>query len=229
MRKALAAVVIVLIVGLVAADRIGVRIAEDRIAGEVAAQYGLTERPAVTVHGVPFLTQAVGGEYRRIEIGIGEFTQRGVTVRDVRVEVRDLRAPLGDLLGGVTSSIVAGTATASAVLPYELMRRNAPEQVAGIRPRGENLEVELSGTLAGIPVSGTAVVSVEATPEGVRVTPRSVDAGRLRVPTALLRRHLAWTVPVQRLPIAARITDIQVTPEGLRVTATARDVPLGRL
>ncbi|MBA9003134.1 LmeA family phospholipid-binding protein [Thermomonospora cellulosilytica] len=229
MRKVLVALVIVLVVGLVAADRIGVRIAEDRIAAEVAAQYDLTERPDVTIHGVPFLTQAIGGEYRRIEVGIREFTQRDVTVQDVRVEMRDLRAPLGDLMNGVTSNVVAGTATASAILPYELMRRNAPDQVRGIRAKGEDLEVELSGTLGGLPVNGTAVVSVEATPEGVRVVPRSVATGGLRIPVNLVRQRLSWTVPVQRLPIAARLTDIRVTPEGLRVTATARNVHLGGL
>lgn len=229
MRKASAVLMLVLIVGLVAVDRGGVRIAEGRIAEEVAAQYSLTERPEVTIHGIPFLTQAIGGQYRRIEIGIDEFTQRDVTVHDVRVEMHELRAPLGDLLNGVTSGVVAGTATASAILPYELMRGNAPEQVKAIRPQGGDLEVELSGSLGGLPVSGTAVVSVKATPEGVRLTPRSVAAGGLQIPTTLLRRQLSWTVPVRRLPIVARVTDIQVTPEGLRVTATARDVPLGRL
>ncbi|REE96595.1 LmeA family phospholipid-binding protein [Thermomonospora umbrina] len=229
MRKVLIVVAILLVGGLIAADRIGVRIVEDRIGREVAAQYDLREDPDVTIHGFPFLTQAIGGEYDRIDLRIGEYAQADVTVRDVRVEMHGVRAPLGEVTGGDSRNVTVRTATASAVVPYDLIRRYAPKEITRIAPQGPDLRVDLSGSLAGVPLSGTAVVSVRATAEGIRITPRSIGNGAVQLPVNVLRERLAWTVPVRDLPVGSRIGDVQVTEGGLRVSASARNLRLNDL
>ncbi|HEX2313629.1 MAG TPA: DUF2993 domain-containing protein [Thermomonospora sp.] len=229
MRKFLVAMAVLLVVGLIAADRIGVMIVEDRIGREVAAQYDLQQDPDVTVHGFPFLTQAIGGEYDRIDVRIPEYTQQDVTLSDVRVEMHGLRAPLGDVTGGNTDNVRARTATASAVIPYSLLQRYAPKEVTRITPRGSDLQVDLSGSIAGFTLDGTAVVSVRATDEGIRVTPRSIGNGLVQIPVNVLRERLGWTVPVRDLPVGSRISDVVVGESGLRVAATAEDVRLGDL
>ncbi|MFD0902551.1 LmeA family phospholipid-binding protein [Actinomadura sediminis] len=230
MRKALVVLLVLVVGGLIAADRIGVRVAQDEIARQVAAQEGLARQPDVTIHGFPFLTQAAGGEYDHIEVVIGEYTEQDVTLSDVRVDMRGLRAPLSELADGNTANVTARTATASAIVPYPMIREQAPKEVEGLAPKGENLEVDLAGAVMGVPLSGKAVVSLEATGKGIAVTPVSVAPdGGPQIPLALVKRQLTWVVPVTDLPVGSRISRIEPTADGLRVSATAQDVRLSDL
>ncbi|RFS83604.1 DUF2993 domain-containing protein [Actinomadura spongiicola] len=230
MRKVLLVLLILVAVGLVAADRIGVRVAEDKIGEQVAAQYNMQEQPEVTIHGFPFLTQALGGDYDHIEVAIGEWTDQGVTVTGVKVEMRGVNAPLSEVTQGSAANVTARTATASAVVPYAAIQKRAPEGVKGIRPKGDDLEVDLEGNVLGRSVTSTAIVAVKPTARGIAVTPRSVASnGGPQVPLALVRQSLTWTVPLADLPVGSRISEIQPTPDGLRVAATAENVRLNDL
>lgn len=230
MRKVLLVLLILVAAGLVAADRLGVRIAEDKIGEQVAAQYNLQERPDVTIHGIPFLTQAVGGEYKHIEVGIGDWTQQGVTVTGVKVDMRGVDAPLSEVTKGSAANVTARTATASAVVPYDVIQKQAPKEVKRIGPKGDDLSVDLTGNVLGFPVNGTAVVEVRPTAKGIAISPVSVGSnGAAQIPLALVRRQLTWVVPVSDLPVGSRISKIEPTPDGLRVAATAENVRLNDL
>jgi hypothetical protein len=230
MRKVLLVFLFVLIIGVIAADRIGVAVAQDQIATQVAAQNDLPRKPDVKIHGIPFLTQAIGGNYQQIDVAVGQMTQQGVTLDDVRVELADVQAPLRDVINGDTSNVVAGTATASAIVPYEAVRERAPAQVESISANGSNLQVR--GNMSAFGVSGdvTVVAGVRATSRGIGVTPQSVRSGDgPEVPLSLLRERFAFTVPVRDLPLGSRISRVEVTPGGLRIAATADDVRLSDL
>ncbi|WP_067459622.1 LmeA family phospholipid-binding protein [Actinomadura macra] len=230
MRKVLLVLLILVAGGLIAADRLGVRVAQNEIGKQVAAQYSLQERPDVTIHGIPFLTQAVGGEYDHIDVKIGDWTDQGITVTDVRVDMRGVKAPLSDVTSGDAANVTARTATASAIVPYDAIQKRAPKQVKSIAPKGDNLAVELTGTVLGVPLSGSAVVAVKPTGKGIAVTPLSVGStGAPQMPVALVRRQLTWLVPVADLPVGTRISKIEPTEAGLRVSATATNVRLNDL
>ncbi|WP_433241019.1 LmeA family phospholipid-binding protein [Actinomadura nitritigenes] len=229
MRKALLGLLIVVAVGLVVADRVGVRIAQNRIGQQVAAQYNLPRQPDVTIHGIPFLTQVVGGEYDHITVDIGDWTEQGVTVSDVTVDMRGLNAPLSDVINGDTTNMTADTAAASAIIPYDVIKKEAPKEVRSIGPKGNDLSVDLTGSVLGFQVNGTAVVSVKPTSKGIAITPESVGEGAAQMPLTLVRQQLTWVVPVRDLPIGARISGIEPTAGGLKVTATAHDVNLNDL
>ncbi|QKG24678.1 LmeA family phospholipid-binding protein [Actinomadura verrucosospora] len=230
MRKALLALLIVVAVGLVVADRVGVRVAQNRIGQQVAAQYDLPRQPDVTIHGIPFLTQVVGGSYDHITVDIGDWTEQGVTVSGVKVDMRGLNAPLSDVINGDTTNMTADTATASAIVPYDVIKKEAPKEVKSIAPKGNDLAVDLTGTVLGFQVNGSAVVSVKATSKGIAITPESVGTnGAAQLPLTLVRQQLTWIVPVRDLPVGSRISEIQPTAEGLRVAATAHNVNLNDL
>lgn len=230
MRKALVVLLVLVVGGLVAADRIGVRVAQGEIARQVAAQEGLARQPDVTIHGFPFLTQAAGGEYDHIEVLIGEYAQQDVTLSGVRVDMRGVRAPLSEIANGNTANVTARTATASAVVPYSVIEERAPKEVEGLAPKGENLEVDLAGAVMGFQLSGKAVVALEATEKGIAVSPVSVAPdGGPQIPLALVKRQLTWSVPITDLPVGSRISRIEPTADGLRVSATARNVQLSDL
>ncbi|MFG2006557.1 DUF2993 domain-containing protein [Spirillospora sp. NPDC048911] len=228
MRKVLLVLLILLIGGVIAADRVGVRVAQDEIGKQVAAQYNLQQRPEVKIHGFPFLTQAIGGEYDQIDVKLGQWTDRGVTVGDVTIEMRGVQAPLSEVTSGNAGNVTARTATASAVIPYSVIKARAPKEVKDIAPKGDYLQVDLNGVIAGYPLKGSAVVSVKPSAKGIVVTPISGGlAGLPQLPA--VGQLVSWTVPVANLPVGSRISDIQPTPDGLRVAATASDVRLNDL
>ncbi|MEU5876551.1 DUF2993 domain-containing protein [Spirillospora sp. NPDC047279] len=228
MRKALLVLLVLLIGGVIAADRLGVRFAEDEIARQVSAQYDLKQEPEVEIHGFPFLTQAIGGEYDKIDVKLGQWTERGVTVGDVTVEMRGVQAPLSEVAAGNSNNITAREATASAVIPYSVIKQQAPKEVTGIAAKGENLQVDLSGSVAGFPLSGSAVVAVKPSAKGIVITP--ISGGLTGLPQLpAVGQLVSWTVPVANLPVGSRISRIEPTPEGLRVSATAQNVRLNDL
>ncbi|MFI0350702.1 DUF2993 domain-containing protein [Actinomadura sp. 9N407] len=229
MRKVLLVLLVLVVGGVIATDRIGVRIAQDQIGQQIQSQYNLLRQPDVKIHGFPFLTQAVGGEYDRIEVGIGDWTQEDVRVTDVKIEMRGLKAPLSDVTAGNSANMTVRTATASAVIPYGAIQQRAPKEVKKIGPKGDDLQVDLTGSLMGLPLNGTAVVSVKVVDKGLAITPVSVGTGGAQIPLNLIQRQLTWTVPVTDLPVGSRISEVQPTPEGLRVAATAENLQLSKL
>ncbi|MFC5184048.1 LmeA family phospholipid-binding protein [Actinomadura harenae] len=229
MRKFLLVVLVLLVVGLVAADRIGVRVAQNEIGKQVAAQYNLSQQPDVSIHGIPFLTQALQGEYDQIDVGIGDWTQEGITVHDVKVEMRGVNAPLDQVAAGNADNVTARTATASAVLPFDLIKERAPKEVKGIRAKNGNLEVDMAGQVLAFNLNGTAELTVKPSKRGIAITPVKVTTSGISVPLDAVRDRLTWFVPITDLPVGSRISQIDVTDQGLKVAASADNVNLGRL
>jgi hypothetical protein len=92
---------IVLIGLLVVADFSAAAIFEYQVSKRARQQFDLSDDPAVKVGGFSFLAQAVSGEYGHVTIDA-----KGVpveeTLRDleVHIELRDVQAPLGQLVSG---------------------------------------------------------------------------------------------------------------------------------
>ncbi len=100
-------IVLLVLAGLlVGADFALAAVAEHTVSQKAREQLGLTEDPSVTVHGFPFTTQALAGEYRHISV-----SATGVPVQDtlrdvgVRAELRGVDAPLSDLTAGNVDNI----------------------------------------------------------------------------------------------------------------------------
>ncbi|MFD6454280.1 DUF2993 domain-containing protein [Nocardia sp. NPDC060220] len=224
--RALLILIVVLAIGLVVGDRVAVVVAQNEIGRQVAAEYNLAERPDVEIAGFPFLTQAVAGTYSDIDIRIGDWSGHNISVHDLDVALTDVSAPLGDLINNRTSELVAATATATAVVPYDVVLGFAPAGVESISDSPQGLRVTGSFSVAGISVPATVFVTVAPTEAGIEVTPVSVQAaaGGPTISLALLRQSLTFVVPLQALPLGARLTAIQPGADGLHATAVAHDV-----
>jgi hypothetical protein len=86
---------------LVVADFSAAAIFEYQVSKRARDQFGLSDDPSVKVGGFSFLAQAVSGQYGHVTIDA-----KGVPVEDtlrdleVHIEMRDVRAPLGELVSG---------------------------------------------------------------------------------------------------------------------------------
>ncbi|MBA0124408.1 DUF2993 domain-containing protein [Haloechinothrix sp. YIM 98757] len=241
MKKAVV-VVIVLAALLVGADLALAAVAEDRLAQEAREQFELSEDPDVTIHGFPFTPQAVGGTYQRISIDA-----EGVPVTDVlreldlAAELRDVHAPLPDVLRGDTDAIVIseleGTVTITqddvgrALKLPELRIDDATDELTG---EGETADdagsgSDAYGSTAGVRLAATTDIAgernvevvayglIELTGESVRVGPRRLefgtDSGTVEVPDEVRNAFL----PQFETTIDPGNLPFGVTPSGVAV------------
>jgi len=118
---------IVLVLLLVGADFGAAAFAEHMISQKARTQLQLTDDPSVTIHGFPFLTQALGGDYSHISVSAA-----GVPVADklqdvaVNAELEDVTAPLSDLTNGNTKAITIGKLTGSVTIKAADLARLSP-------------------------------------------------------------------------------------------------------
>ncbi|WP_225728392.1 MULTISPECIES: DUF2993 domain-containing protein [unclassified Nocardia] len=229
--RAILILIVVLAIAAIVGDRVGVVVAQNEIGRQIAAQYKLPNEPRVRIGGFPFLTQAVDGNYHDIDIRVGDWSDQKISVHDLDVTLTDVSAPLSDVIHNRTSNFVAATANATALVPYDTVKGFAPSGVESISNSPNGLRVTGTFSVEGIPMPATVVVTVAPTDDGIEVTPVSVQAaaGGPTIPLAMLRRTLTFTVPLQRLPLGARVTSIQPSANGLQVTAVAHNVRLSDL
>ncbi|WP_026453231.1 LmeA family phospholipid-binding protein [Saccharomonospora iraqiensis] len=120
-------IVLVALLGLlVGADFAAAAFAEHTVSRKSAEQLGLSDDPAVTIHGFPFTTQALSGEYDRISLSAD-----GVPVQDLQdvsidAELHDVTAPLSDLTAGDVSDVVIDRLNGRVTLKESDIARVAP-------------------------------------------------------------------------------------------------------
>jgi hypothetical protein len=236
-------VVLLVLLGIVlaVADRFGASYAErviaDRVAQQVARQNASSDRPDVTVEGVPFLTQVLRGEYQEIKIELRDFTGpagNGRTIRmpllDVRAE--DVRAPLDTLRSG-QGDIIATRVTGAGTVDYATLAALSEREGVKLGEKDGKLAVTAPLDILNqtVTINGTADLEVAAG-NVVRVRFDQVTAEGL--PDIPLVRNtlnnyaeqISVDLKVPALPLDMVVQTVQPTPAGLVVTAGADEVPL---
>jgi hypothetical protein len=227
MRKLLIALG-VLVVLFIAADRISAAVAENRISDRIAASYGLSARPGVSIQGFPFLTQVLTGDYNQINVSVTQVGAGGITLHDLRARFTGIHASLTQVLGNGAGTVTADRATGTAIVSYRQVDQRLPAGLR-VRPHGKGLMV--SGTVkAGalrVPISATVQLGI--TGGGVKVTPMHVTVmGGIGLPVAADASRFGVVLPVTALPLHLHLTSVHVSAGGLRIGAAARHVHFAR-
>ncbi|MEC3914834.1 LmeA family phospholipid-binding protein [Nocardia sp. CDC160] len=224
--RTLLILIVVLVAAVVVGDRVAVVMAQNEIARRIASEYSLPHQPSVRIGGFPFLTQAVDGTYHDIDIRVGDWNDKDVSVRDLDVKLTDVSAPLDDILNGRITNLVAATATANGVVSYDTVQHYAPDGIESITYGPDGMEASGKFSVQGIKVPAKVVATVASTDDGIKVTPVSVRpaAGGPAIPLALVSESLAFTVPLKQLPLGAHLTTIKAASDGIHVTAVAKSV-----
>jgi DUF2993 family protein len=220
MRKLLI-VIPLLIVVLIAIDRASVLLAEREIGTRVQSAYDLPDRPGVSVHGFPFLTQVASGHYQEIDVSIKAAKADGVQVRDVRGRFTGVHAPLSLLFGQGSSRVTASQATGTAVIPYSQVEQRLPGGVT-LSADGSSLRVRGKTPLGTI--EGTAKLSV--TKSGISVSPEHITLDG--VSAGSLASRFTFAIPVGVLPLRLSVTSVRAGPDGLVVAAAGHNVAFVR-
>jgi len=206
-------VVTVVIVGLlVLADRLGVAAADRTVAARIQTDQGLQQRPDVSIHGFPFLTQALAGRYGDVTLTLHDFHHTGVPVRTLTVDLRGVHVPLRAVLAGHVARVPVDRASASIVLSYDGLNTFLADRHLSVS-EGSNGEIRVSGrvTVLGRTVSASGSGRIE-----VRGSDLVVTVGH----------GLDFTIPLSGMPFRIALVSAKATNAGIVVQATASGLVL---
>lgn len=222
-------VVLLLLGGLaVAADRVGVGMAEDAVAGQIAQRGGLTAPPEVEITGVPFLTQALGGDYEDVRVALTAEQLGQPEGTTARVSLQGVHVPLADVLAGSVTEIPVDRVDGQATLAYPLLAGQAGGDTTVSRS-GDGLRVTRTVEVYGldVPLEGTGTVRLDG--QDVVVTVDEVEVAGVDVPGFVVDRVqglLDLRYPVPPLPFGLQLTALRVADAGVDVTVQATDTVL---
>ncbi|MFC7621204.1 DUF2993 domain-containing protein [Microlunatus sp. GCM10028923] len=216
---------IVLICLVVAADRIGERVAEDQVGARLQERIGTQERPKVEVAQVPFLTQLIAQRFGRVSLSAEQIPVSGASASgtldrldlaldDVRIGERELTA------GTVNGTAFADYASLSSLGGAEI--RYVPEGRITIDFTAPVGGQTVSGTLTGRPVidSGRlSLVDPQLKVGGVDLPQTLVDA---------LLSSLLGSFTLPQLPFDLTLTAVKASESGLEFGLAGRDISIAR-
>ena len=207
---------------LVVVDRVGVGIAEDRVAEQLADRGQLAGTPDVEITGFPFLTQAVSGRYSdvRIHLTAEELGQPAGTRADVSLQ--GVHVPLSDALSGSVREVPVDHLDGTATVSYALLAQQLGGDTALAR-QGDGLRVTRTVEVLGRTVPLTAVGTVSLDGQDLVVDVEDAEAAGVDVPDVLVDRAsdlLDLRYPVE-LPFGLRLTGLRPADDGVDVTAEA--------
>lgn len=143
MRRAviLLAVLAVVLVGL----DLGLRLVGEYHAGaQIQRSMGLPERPDVSLKGFPFLGHLATGDFSSVSVEASDTEFEGIEVESVRLTLRDVAFPPGQLLFGGESTVRAEEGEGTVSLTAEAINRALEAEVpAEVRFSGDRMLVRL--------------------------------------------------------------------------------------
>jgi hypothetical protein len=222
-------ITLVVLLGLaVVADRVGVGIAEKRVAEQIQTQGHLAGRPTVDIAGFPFLTQAIAGNYTdvRISLTAADLGQPAGTSADV--SLRGVRVPLSDVMSGSVQRIPVDRIDGTATLSYALLSSKMGGDTT-LRREGDGLRITKTVHIAGFTLPLTAAGIVRLSGNDLLVDVQQASGVGVKVPSFLVDRvsdllDLRYTVPA--LPFGLRLTSVQPGAEGVEIAVAATNAVL---
>jgi hypothetical protein len=225
----------ILVVLLVAADRVALYITQGEVASRARDTLGLAEEPDVSIKGFPFLTQVATQRLDEVTLGVDSYEAQvdgeNVTVTGLDMELKDTELSSG------YSEAVASEASGTGLITYEAMTE-AYGELLGSEDNGFGaafeyadgglLQVNLQASVMGQnlnvgSVTGELVlegdrISLEITEEDI---PESIPGGR-----DFVREQLGIERTISGLPDGLSLRSVEPTQEGVELHIAGTDVRL---
>jgi len=247
-----AAIILLVLVGLlVVADFGAAAAAEYQVSKRLRGHLDLPDDPAVRINGFPFLTQAIAGDYRNVEVTADRVTVARLRNIGVEATLRHVRVPLSDLLSGSADSVRVDEVTGRARIQVTELGKLINVEDLRIEPvpgddqtttaqspggttqnPGGTGTVKLTGTtnVAGRRAEVEIVGSLDLVDGQIQVTAREVAvAGIPELPSALrlnLLHGFSARLDPGALPFTVTPTALRVENDTLVVEGTARNIEI---
>lgn len=246
---------LVLVGLLVAVDYGSAALAESAVSRQMREQIGLADDPSVRINGFPFLTQAVSGRYRSIDVDASRITVGQLQQVDVSAQLRDVTAPLSMLLGSGPKTLQVREAEGTVLVPAADVERLLPgiedlridplDEKAlqqAVEDGGDPALAQLdpdkiarfsgSGTLLGRKVDVSVIAVLELAGGQAQVVPQDVRLGddTQPLPAAVqrtLRQLFTVRIDPGSLPLQVTPTALKASNGALVISGEARNLTLG--
>jgi hypothetical protein len=215
-------------------DRLLAALAERKAAEVLSAPFG---HPAtVRVHGTPFLTQALRGRYRDVEV-LGTLRIGEIVGATLVAHLTNAYLPVRDLLGRRARELPCEHVEGRLVLPYPELARIARIPGLTLAFEGERLIATAALPVPGISqlarVTGEAVLTLVGG-DAVWLSVRGVGVAGITLPSAVLSQLLGQLMPTLNVPLplpplpyGLRLDELRPTATGLVVDGSADAVVFG--
>lgn len=228
-------ILIILVVLMIAADRLAWKLAEGEVASRIQSSQRLATTPDVSIHGFPFLTQVFGGRYTDVDVNLEDLTvEDGARVDHVQVHLTGVQVPFSALVRGHLNTIAVEGATASGVVSYPSLDAAAKASLRGDAltvqfAQGKAGALALTGTFSvgviHLQLSGDATISASNGQLVVSIPPDALDVPHaIRTQVAALLRA-SYRLPA--LPLGLKLSKVSVGRNGVAVIATGSDLVIG--
>lgn len=225
-RRAVALVLLALVVLLVIADRLTESATAHALAVRARQTGLLASDPAVVIRGFPFLTQAFRGRYDEIDVTTHGIHRGGLRIDTVIAHFHGVHVGLVAALDGSVAKVPIDRADGEADITYADLDAFLATKKLRLTATATGVQIAGASTVGGtrIPISGPVTVTVA---QGVlALTPA---AATLRGPAGALPAAAAATVaaaytvrvPLIDLPFGLRLQTLSLQSTGLRITAAA--------
>jgi hypothetical protein len=205
-------------------DRALAALAERKASEFLSRPFG---HPAtVRVHGTPFLTQAVRGRYRDVEV-LGTLRIGEIAGATLVAHLTNAYLPPRDLLGRRARELPCEHVAGRLVLPYPELARIARIPGLAFSFEGERLIATAALPVPGISqlarVTGEAVLTLSGG-DAVWLAVRGVGVAGLTLPSGVLSQllpTLTVPIPLPPLPYGLHLDELRPTAAGLVVDGSA--------
>lgn len=225
--------VAVIVVLLVAADRISLLVADSQIASRVQKSQGLASSPKVSIKGFPFLTQVIGGRYGEVDVAVRDVTRNGLTVDRVSVHAHGVSVPLSKVLSGSVIEVPVGRADGQVTLGFANLNSYISRQLGQVLTvSSDGQKLRLTGTLPVPPnLSVTAEASIDVSGNSITLRPTALETVLSKVPggqasRSVIQRFFTVKLPISQLPFGIRLQRATVTKHGIAIAASATGLTL---
>lgn len=241
---------------LVAVDYGAAALAESAVSRQMREQIGLPDDPDVRINGFPFTTQALAGTYSSIDVAADRLSVGPLQEVEVVARLRDVAAPLSEVLGSAPRSVEVGTAdgtvrvgaddieriigdverlrieTVDARVLADLVEDGGDPSLADLDP---DRAARLAGTtsLLGTETDVAVVVALELDDDGtVGIVPQDVRLGDgdEPLPDAVqdaVRERFTVEVDPGTLPLRVVPDELRAVDGVLEISGSATDLVLG--
>lgn len=232
-------IALVIIVALVAlGDRVANAVAERRVATEVAgtaAEYEAysDQRPDVTIHGWPFVTQAWSGDFEQIDIELREVGAKGLVFPTLDMVAHDVTADWRDFAAGdsrITAAEVDVSGSISIASLEELLREQTGYDLVVNEDGTASVSTVVEAVGMEIEIVGTG--AIELSEDELRFVPDVIESLTGQLPPGAesyveeIRERMSTVVTLPELPWGLRLTEIAIDDGAVSISGSATDVAL---
>jgi LmeA-like phospholipid-binding len=227
--RRLVVVVVVLLALLAVVDRVGVLVAQSVLASQVRDQLELDQTPDVSIRGIPFLTQAVRGNYRDVRVQLPDVDAGSLQNIAVDARLQGVKVPLSDAIRRQIDQVPVDRISGTLDVRYDELARASGISGLKITRAGDSLKLTGSVRVLGRQLDASAVGRVEVRGNDLEINAEQAEVAGVPVPKVALdaaARLLSFKVSPTNLPLSLRITSVDIGDDALFVSAVSDDVVL---